>query len=271
MTQTTKITGPIHPLTRLIRDGQSAQRAGAGQYLDTARELIAHHNRHGISDQTIYGINGPGKWTHMGSYEDRRELLTHGRDYVAVSARSKPRDIAASIAPDTTPPGYHRAVQLRAAASTAIPMVAATLAVCAQIGAVEWDTGEAVYVAAERIALDAAWALVRQPNPVLPRPADLYAAVLDSLGLTDRPAADYARHYLDARDAIAEHLRQAGIEWGAPLLDARQAAERAKLAWPSWRSALSRQDAPVADDGGRWLPHTVDAWRLARGRAAMDW
>jgi hypothetical protein len=55
-------------------------------------------------------------------------------------------------------------------------------------------------------------------------------------------------------------------EW----LRARQAADRAGVAWKTWTSYVSRGQAPKADrrnpgtGDAEWLPATVDAWKAAR-------
>lgn len=70
-----------------------------------------------------------------------------------------------------------------------------------------------------------------------------------------------------ARDAV-ERERPA-YNPGGGLLDAEAAAFRAGVSPSTWRSYVSRGQAPGADLPGRWRPEVVDAWKAARpGRGA---
>lgn len=268
---TAALTGPSHPLLRRIRDADRALRA----YLPVARAIIEHHRLNGISGQSVYRLDGRDRWTHLGSYEDERWRLASSPDVLAVSGRDDIRQLAYTIAqvehPDRLPGSQARAVALRDAAQEAAPMVAVVLAVAVHGGLVEWDTTETVQGAGWRLSLDAAWRLLPQPNPTLPRPRDVFAEVLGGLGYTGQPAEDYARHYLDDRDAINASLEAAGVRFGGRMLTAVEAAGRAKVAGGTWTAYVSRGQAPATDEAGQWRTATVDAWRMSRTRRPVDW
>lgn len=145
---------------------------------------------------------------------------------------------------------------------SAAPLVAVLLAVCVRAGLVQWDTGESVQRAASRLALDAAWRLLSDPNPVTA--ARVFADVADAMDLVDRPAGDYARTYLDERADIDAALAERDIHWGGRTLTAVQAADRAKVVTSTWTSYVARGQAPAADVDGQWRTATVDAWRITR-------
>jgi hypothetical protein len=271
---TVKITGPKHPLLARIDEGDTWARK---TYLPLAQAVYADHGEHGISDQTVYEITGAASWRRIGPAEDHGHLLTQG-GYVAVRTSEWPgflaRRLAETFAPDRVPGSWVRAKQLRDVAYAASPMVGVLLAVCHRAGLIEWDTGESIAAAGRRLALDAAWRALPGPNPVLPRPGGVFALAAAALGLVDRPAVDYARTYLTQRADIDAHLAEHGIEWGGTLLPGPDAAARVKTVGATWRSYVSRGEAPAPDEESpaRWRLATLDAWRLVRPRAvATDW
>jgi hypothetical protein len=264
MTTSTVLTGPIHPLHARIRDGHRARAA----FRPVARQILDDHRDHAVSDQTVYRLGPQARFDRLGAYEDHRQVLTQDRHTLAVTGRTPVDAVADAIARDQLgdrlPGDQERAIALRDAAELAAPMVAVLLAVCVRAGMIEWDTGESVQAAARRLSLDAAWRTLPQPNPALPRPRDIFAAVADATNLVDRPGTEYAQAWLTDREEIKAALAEQGIRWGGPTLTAAEAAARASVAASTWRAYTTRQEAPAADEDGRWYPATVDAWRITR-------
>lgn len=263
------ITGPTHPLLRIVRDADQAP----ARHLTSAAAALAAHRRHAVSDQSVVRYDGEvgeadAKVTWMGPNETHRHLLGIGPDYLAVTGRTRPIDLARQIAryvePNAVSGQVDRARTLIAAAEAAAPMVAVLLVVCLRAEMVRWDTGESVQGAAWRLALDAGHRLLGRLNPALPTPAHVWAEVADALHLVERPAADYARAYLDDRAELDQILVSRDIRWGGRTLTRRQVADRAGIAEGTWDGYVSRTQAPAADGGGEWRAATVDAWRLTR-------
>jgi hypothetical protein len=255
------VSGPIHPLLGRIRELRRLRE----QHTPLAHEILDDHHAHALSDQTVYLITGPQRWARIGAHEHHAHLLGQ-RGYLAVTGRTPVLGLAEHLAllDDHGRGGLHRAETLRDTAHLAAPVVAVLLAVCVRGGLVRWDTGETVHDAATRLALDAGHRFLDLPNPALPCPLDIYADVADELSLVDWPARDYAAAYLADRDVIHGALAAQDIAWGGPVLTAQEAADRARVAYSTWRAYVSREEAPAADQDGRWRASTVDAWRLTR-------
>jgi len=256
------ITGPIHPFVRHTRRVALDRKRAIERWTNTATAIRRHQHLNGDSDEGVYQVSAPGSWRYVGTSEDSRHLVGQV-GYYAIAARGGAEQLALQLAGVA---GQHeRAEALHQAAWAAAPMIAATLGLGIAAGTITWDTGETVADAALRIARDSALRLLDQPNPDtrLIKARDIYRVTF-----ADYDPPEIARMYLDRRDAIAATLSEQDIEWGGALLDAQQAAERARLSASGWRSHVSRGEGPVADEDRRWRVATVDAWRLSRPRAA---
>lgn len=277
------ISRPSHPLVEYIRNQKREQDAAVERWLPAAHYVLGHHFEHGTDDQSVYHIDGiePSQWTYIGpaAHDNVRVLLSHGPNYVAVSERDTPRQIAWQVAPPP-PAGLARARALMDAAIKASPIVEVTLASSIHFGTLAWESDETIAAAAQRVAYDAAWQLHPQANPAIPRAADVYTAVTRGLGLPWHGTPEQAkphthiRAYLETRGGIWRSLKRLGITWGGEELTAGQVAERLGIAVSAWRSYITRGEAPTADTDvpTRWRLATIDAWNLIRPRIEhLDW
>jgi hypothetical protein len=271
---TTSITGSAHPLTKHIFELDQAHRAERRRWAHAAGQILADHRQNGTSDQSVYrveDVDGSISWARVGSHEQCRHLL--GPGYLAVTGRDPVDEVITRIVGS----GRTRCHDLHHYATVAAPMVGALLAMLVDAGLMEWDTDETVTQAGLRLGLDAAW---RRRDPLTPgrpllAPSGLYAAAVDDLGLTGeyQDAAGVARWWLEHRGRVVCALAAQGIEFGASadLLGGTAAADRAGVTRGTWGGYVSRGEAPGGDTQApaRWLPATVDAWRLTRPR--VEW
>lgn len=264
-----KITGATHPLTRRILDADRAHQARRIAAEPIAAAILADHRAHGTSDQTLYDVsNGTPAWRRIGPVEHHGQAATQA-GHIVVSGR----DSVATIVDRIVGSGRTRAHELRDAAQIAAPMASVLLALRIAAGGLEWDTDETLTQAGLRLALTSSEHLLGQPNPARPTPADIYAEVARAIQMAPagwEDASAVARWWLDEHVDATARLAAAGITWGTSLLDTAASADRAGVARPTWAAYTSRGEAPAADAIGpnRWLPATVDAWRLLRPRAA---
>lgn len=84
----------LHRCAAPGRSGMTVTRAD----VDTARGIVAHHQAHGISDQSVYCLDGAGAWRPLGPVEQYGHLLTHGPQYISVTSRTDPRVLAEQLA-----------------------------------------------------------------------------------------------------------------------------------------------------------------------------
>jgi hypothetical protein len=271
MTKTT-ITGPRHPLLRRIADEERTIR---GRWRGLAGKIWQDARWRGLSMQSVYELtvtDGHVTYRYVGPVEEHGHLLNQA-GYLDVRDNEYPPSLAVRLARYVDPDRYRgsigRAVALRNAALTAAPSVAALLGICYQTGAIDWDTDESVAAAARRLCLDAGWNLLGGPNPVAPRPGDVWSTVVDRINIEPHPVGVYAAAYIDGRPQIAPALDEGGVRWGSAMLDDRSAAARCGVTWDTWRGYVSRGDTVSADERqpSRWRIATIDAWRHIRPRA----
>jgi hypothetical protein len=272
-----RISGPIHPL---IAAYQQAQRDRVGilhQHTHTAADLLAHHTAHGVSYESVYAITGEAigdrpyderiTWRYVGPIENHGDLANQ-RGYITIRTSDRDtNDVVAQLFPQLNDDAAYSAL-IKAAYEIA-PQITLILTIGAASGAIEWDTGETIHQAATRIALDAAWSIRGEPGSGYSHTSDhVLDAARQSLGQR-RPMGEYARNYLDNRDAIFADLDRASIVLGDPLLGSKDVAERAGIAQSGLRANVTRNAAPTADlDRGsrspRWHEVTVTAWLATR-------
>lgn len=259
-----KISGPpLHPLVSYLRKAAKDRERALATWSTTAKMIHGHHIGHGTSSQGVYAVSSPQSWKYLGPAEDHGHLLTQVGYFAVADRAGDDKALALQLAGFDHPAVTH-AENLHTAAHAAAPMIACALGLRTAADTLVWDTGETVSETALRLARDEAWCRVGTGNPVLPRPRDIFTPISEALA-TGGPAA-VSMAYLAVREAIEAALTRNGIEWGGPMLTAEQAADRACLAWSTWRSHVSRGQAPTADRDGAWRAATVDAWLLSRPR-----
>jgi hypothetical protein len=250
--------------------------------MPTARALRVDHFTHGTSTQTIYRVKPGGyrhsdtAWERLGPYEDDtlRVLIGTGQEYVLVTNRQLPQDLAATIA-GVKP----SAMDLSTAANRVAPMVAVVLGLAILRGQItEWDTDETVALAGYRIALDGGWDICNGRRLVSFGVADEDAVFEAAIALIEKifpglpkTPKDAAEAWLRDRFAIREAATALGAQWGDRLLNAAQAAGRAGIAAKTWTGYVARHYAPTPDEGGpdgvgpsKWLSTTADASRVLK-------
>lgn len=225
--------------------------------------MLEHHAIEGQSDVGVYAYANDEypRWKYVGPSEQYGHLLSQNGYYPVGKTHGGYRSLARQLA--AAPTARTRA--LLNAADSAMPMIAATLALAVKRGTLDWDTDESLTTAARRLARDAAFKIIHYQNPPTERISgeDIYR-----LALPGYDPAEVASMYMQERMQIGEAINAASIDWGSTV-DAKSAATIAGMTHAAWRATVSRL-GQTPDAGRRWSIATVFALRIAQSPRARN-